>query len=329
MQAQIVIVTPALAAANNGNWQTARRWQRFLSPHYPVRLVRDWPDAQAGRDRVMIALHARRSATTIAAWHAERGRQGLAVVLTGTDLYGDIRANPDAAHSLHRAHELVVLQALGVNALPAEVRARTRVILQSTTARKYLPKTGTRLRAVMVGHLREEKSPATLFATAHLLASHTDIHLDHIGAALDPTLADAAQSTMADCANYRWLGGLPHEATRRHIQRAHLLLHPSRIEGGAHVIMEAIASGTPVLASAIDGNIGMLGADYGGYFPWNDARRLADLLLVCRASQHRPDGLLAQLMQQCTSRAQLFRPEAESQAVQQLVADLIHGEHHD
>lgn len=275
----------------------------------------------------MIALHARRSAAAIAAWHTERGRQGLAVVLTGTDLYG--AADPGAALSLHLAHELVVLQALGLKVIPTEVRARTRIILQSTTTRKYLPKTGTRLRAVMVGHLREEKSPATLFATARLLASHTDIHLDHIGAALDPTLADAARATMAACSNYRWLGGLPHETTRRHLQRAHLLLHPSRIEGGAHVIMEAVCSGTPVLASAIDGNIGMLGADYGGYFPWNDARRLADLLLACRASQHRPDGLLAQLVQQCASRARLFRPEAECQAVLQLVADLIHGENHD
>ena len=74
---------------------------------------------------------------------------------------------------------------------------------------------------------------------------------------------------MAAAPNYRWLGGLPHEATRRRIQRAHLLIHTSRIEGGAHVIMEAVAAGTPVLASRVDGNIGMLGEDYEGYFPWS------------------------------------------------------------
>ncbi|HAV75652.1 MAG TPA: TIGR04348 family glycosyltransferase, partial [Limnobacter sp.] len=27
----VVIVSPALADSNNGNWQTARRWQLFLS----------------------------------------------------------------------------------------------------------------------------------------------------------------------------------------------------------------------------------------------------------------------------------------------------------
>ena len=67
---------------------------------------------------------------------------------------------------------------------------------------------------------------------------------------------------MAVCPNYRWLGALPHEATRRHIQQAHLMIHTSRMEGGAHVIIEAVVSGTPVLASRIDGNIGMLGDDF-------------------------------------------------------------------
>jgi glycosyltransferase involved in cell wall biosynthesis len=100
-----------------------------------------------------------------------------------------------------------------------------------------------------------------------------DIRIDHIGEALDPALGAAAQATMAAVPNYRWLGGLPHEEVRRRIQRAHVLIHCSRMEGGAHVIMEAVASGTPVLASRIDGNVGMLGADYGGYFPPGDARR--------------------------------------------------------
>ena len=30
---KIVIVSPALADANNGNWQTARRWKNLLAPH--------------------------------------------------------------------------------------------------------------------------------------------------------------------------------------------------------------------------------------------------------------------------------------------------------
>ena len=70
-----------LADANNGNWQTAWRWRRFLSPLYPVRLVKTWPDADAAGDAAMIALHARRSAASIAAWHARHGGGRLAAVL--------------------------------------------------------------------------------------------------------------------------------------------------------------------------------------------------------------------------------------------------------
>jgi hypothetical protein len=55
---RVVIVSPALADANNGNWQTARRWQQLLSAH-SARIVRQWPDAQADGDDVMLALHAR------------------------------------------------------------------------------------------------------------------------------------------------------------------------------------------------------------------------------------------------------------------------------
>lgn len=319
---QVVIVSPALAEANNGNWQTVRRWQRFLAPVCPVRIVKHWPDAAADGDRIMLALHARRSAQSIAAWSERKGSAGLGVVLTGTDLYRDIQSNPEAQRSLSLANILVVLQALGPLALHKDMRGRTRVIHQSTTSRQTLRKSRRWLRAVMVGHLREEKSPTTLFATARLLAERADIRIDHIGDALDPALGDQARATMQVCPNYRWLGALPHEDTRRRIQRAHLLLHPSHIEGGAHVIMEAVASGTPVLASAIAGNLGMLGEAYLGYFEWDDARALADLLLACRDSQGHATGLLARLAEQCDARAELFRPEVECRAVRQLVADL-------
>jgi len=175
---------------------------------------------------------------------------------------------------------------------------------------------------VMVGHLRDEKSPDTLFAAIPLLADHPDIRIDHIGAPLDAALALQARATMAAWPNYRWLGCLSHQATRNRIQRAHLLIHCSRMEGGAHVIMEAVTSGTPVLASRIDGNIGMLGEGYPGYFPWSDARTLANLLLACRATQRDSDGLLIRLEAQASLRAPLFAPDTERTALRRLVDEL-------
>lgn len=318
----VIIVSPALASANNGNWQTAWRWSRMLASGYRTRIVQDWhaADAVAASDTpvAMLALHARRSAHAIRAWAQSCPGRGLAVVLTGTDLYRDIQDNADAQASLQLAQRLVLLQERGPDALPAELRRKSRIIFQSTTSRQPLEKGSQRLRAVMVGHLRDEKSPQTLMEAARRLVHRTDIRIDHIGQALDPALGAMARHTAAVCANYRWLGGLAHEATRRRIQRAHLLINCSRMEGGAHVVMEAVCSGTPVLASRIAGNVGMLGADYGGYFEWGDSAALAQLL---ERGRDEP-GFLPALRAQCRQRAPLFDPAKERAALFDLIRDL-------
>ncbi|MCU0957970.1 MAG: TIGR04348 family glycosyltransferase [Hydrogenophaga sp.] len=322
----ICIVTPALADANNGNWQTARRWARMLQGHYAVRLCRAWPDTPTTPDRtdLLLALHARRSAGSIQAWAETQAERPLVVALTGTDLYRDIVTDADAQRSLALAHRLIVLQDQGPLALPEALRAKCRVVLQSSTRRQTLAKTGARLRVVVVGHLRDEKWPQTIFEAARQLSPDEGIRIDHIGRDLNPDLADAARATQLLCPHYRWWGGLPHGATRSRIQRAHLLVHPSRMEGGAHVIMEAVQSGTPVLASRIDGNVGMLGTDYAGYFAPGDAAALVSLLRACRSGQARPDGgMLAALQAQCTLRAPLFDPQTEQSALLSVMQELL------
>ncbi|CAN5137080.1 hypothetical protein BH11PSE10_BH11PSE10_19470 [soil metagenome] len=312
----IVIVTPALADIKNGNWQTAHRWAAMLSSAYRVRLAEQW---DGGNEGLMIALHARRSASSAARWRAQRPAAPLAVVLTGTDLYRDIATDAGAQASLQSADRLIVLNQLGVQSLPAALRAKASIVLQSCSARPTLAKTGRHLRALMVGHLRGEKSPQTYFGAARLLAGRPDIRLDHIGAALDADLGQEAAALTAGNPGYRWLGALPREATRRRIQAAHLLVHPSRMEGGAHVVIEALRSGTPVLASRIDGNVGLLGEGYAGYFPVGDAAALASALQRLRDDP----AMLAVLQQQCALRAPLFDPALERATLHALTAELM------
>jgi putative glycosyltransferase (TIGR04348 family) len=312
----IVIVTPALADANNGNWQTASRWARLLAPAYRVRLAASW---DGGDEDLMIALHARRSAASIERWRQQRVKAPLALVLTGTDLYRDIRTDASAQRSLQSADRLVVLNELGELDLPERLRDKARVVLQSCAARLPQTKTGRHQRALMVGHLRDEKAPQTYFEAAALLTRRADLLFDHIGSALQAELGDAAMALMDGCPNYRWLGGLPRGAVRRRIQAAHVLVHASRMEGGANVLIEALRSGTPVLASRIPGNVGLLGDDYGGYFPVEDAPALARLLERARDEP----GMLDTLQVQCMARADLFDPKRELQAVQALVAECL------
>jgi putative glycosyltransferase (TIGR04348 family) len=311
----VALITPALADANNGNWQTAQRWARMLSGDYEVRLAQTWDGAHAD---LMLALHARRSAPSIAAW-AATGRP-LAVTLTGTDLYRDVPAGDAAAlQSLALADRLIVLHEGAPADVPAEHRAKCVVCFQSTASRQALPKTARHLRALMVGHLRDEKDPRTVFAAMRLLAARDDISLDHIGAALDAALGDEAQTLMNAQPNYRWHGALPHAATLRRIQRAHVLVHPSAMEGGAHVVMEAVRCGTPVLASRISGNVGMLGRDYRGYFEPGDAAGLAALLQRLRDHPAMLQGLCAQ----CDQRSPLFEPAREQATLNNVIAQLL------
>lgn len=317
MNPRLAIVCPATPASNNGNWRTARRWQRLLQGSATVRIVQQWPDAQAGRDEVLLALHARKSAPSIAAWHAQHGAHGLGVALTGTDIYPDITCDAVAMASLEMAASLVVLQEQALLALPAVHRGKAHVIFQSCPARQPLARTARHLRVLMVGHLREEKNPAMLWRAVRAIAPDAGVLIDHIGDALDPALAPEAEATARDCPHYRWLQGLSHPTTLRRIRRAHLLVHTSRSEGGAIVISEAIRSGTPVLATRIPGNVGLLGAGYGGLIAPDDQVALAARLLQCRSEQAAgTSGLLQDWQAQCQQRSALFEPAAERAALQ-------------
>src|SRR5215472_4652250 len=128
----IVIISPALRKANNGNWQTAYRWSRFLRDTYRVSLATEWqgPGARESPE-CMIALHARRSAASVARFALAEPRRPLILVLTGTDLYRDIRSDASARRSLDLATHLVVLQDEGVNELTPAQRRKCRAIYQS------------------------------------------------------------------------------------------------------------------------------------------------------------------------------------------------------
>lgn len=309
---RIVIASPALAQQNNGNWQTASRWAAFLEAGHAVDIVTQWQPGGATPD-LLIALHARRCAPSLAAFtQAVPGRPAL-LVLTGTDLYRDIATDAAAQASLDLAHALVLLQPAGIAWLPPHVRAKTHILYQSAEA---LPGPAVRTDEIcMLGHLRDEKDPLTFMRAAALVTCP----MVHIGAALDPALETAARATEARHANYHWLGPLPRAEARARLARSHAMVIASAMEGGANVIIEAVTSGVPVLASDIDGNRGMLGDDYAGYFPFGDAAALARLI----ARSFDEPGFEALLRRQCARRAALFTPGAERAALRELVDNLL------
>ncbi len=311
-----------MANANNGNWQTASRWARFLARQYRITLLGRWAGERCD---ALIALHARRSAASIAACADAFPELPLALVLTGTDLYRDIRSDPDAQRSLQLATRLVVLQEAGLMELPSALRGKACVIHQSARALKPREehRSPRRFEVVMIGHLRAEKDPLTFMRAAALLAA-PGLRMTHIGGALDAALGEQAQATQQALPHYRWLGNLPHRDTRQRLKRSALMVLASRMEGGANVIIEAVTSGVPVLASDIAGNRGMLGDDYAGYFPVGDSGALARLIERAAADQ----AFYRLLKTQCGARAPLFSPEHERDAVLRLIDGLLVPDEH-
>ncbi len=273
-----------------------------------MRIEQEWRGASAD---FLIALHARRSAPSIAAFAERHPQRPLVVVLTGTDLYRDIATDAAAQRSLALASHLVVLQAEGVQALPPGYAAKTMVIYQS--ARALLP--GRRSRRhfdlALVGHMRPEKDPLTALRALRRLPADLPLRLFHVGGALDPALAAEVAALGAGDSRYHWLGALSQSATRQRLKRCHLLLLPSLMEGGANVLIEAVSSGVAVLGSDIAGNRGMLGADYPGWFAAGDAAGLAELIsrAMCDPAYY------ARLSRRCAERVSLFSPAQECAAV--------------
>lgn len=313
---RVLIVSPALASANNGNWQTASRWARMLGGNCRTGIALAW---QGEPCDVLIALHARRSANSIQTFAQAHPDRPCIVVLTGTDLYRDIHTDAAAQASLRHATHLVVLQDEGMRELPVELRHKVAVIYQSARALKPVPVPAHSLRVVSVGHLRDEKDPLTFMRAAERLAQRRDIRFELIGDALEPGMRDAAERTQRNCSNFRWLGALPHAATRQRIRRSQLLVSTSRMEGGAHVILEAAQSGCAVLASHIAGNVGMLGPSHAGYFDLGDDSALAGLI-----ERSRDDArFLHRLRNQTAARAHLFEPAEEERRLNHLITTAL------
>jgi putative glycosyltransferase (TIGR04348 family) len=313
---RITIVTPTAGTPRTGNRATASRWATFLTAQ-GHEVVTNPPPGHAAE--VMIALHAWRSADAIARFREDHPRKPLIVVLTGTDLYHYLHTDPaPTLRSLDFADRLIGLHDRVAEALPPRFRGKIRVIHQSARGRAARePHDPDRFEILVVGHLRTEKDPFRAALAARGLPGDSRIRVVHLGAAHDPAWADAARAEMAANPRYHWLGDLPPARVRRLMARARAIVLSSHMEGGANVISEAVVSGLPVLASRIDGSVGLLGETYPGYFPVSDTAALAAKLLRIE----REPAFLADLAAHCAARAPLFTPERESAGLAALLSE--------
>jgi putative glycosyltransferase (TIGR04348 family) len=269
---------------------------------------------------MMIALHAWRSADSIRRFREIHPDRPLVVALTGTDINEYLDSDPaPTLRSLADADRLVVLQSLARRRVPAKFRRKVRLIHQSVPAqRRTTARSARHLDVLVIGHLREVKDPLRAAEAARLLPATSRIRIVHLGAAETSRWAALAQAEMKSNARYVWRGERTRAEVRRRLACARAVVLSSLHEGGANVISEAVAAGAPVLASRIDGSVGLLGHGYPGYFPVRDTAALARLL---HRIESEPEFLL-RLRRAIARRAPLFRPTREKAAWKKLIDEL-------
>jgi glycosyltransferase involved in cell wall biosynthesis len=175
----------------------------------------------------------------------------------------------------------------------------------------------------VIGHLREEKDPLRTALAARRLPASSRIRVAHVGKALTPEWEAQARAEMLANPRYRWLGEVPRFRVRQILARSRLMVLSSKLEGGANVVSEAVVAGVPVIASRIPGSVGLLGADYPGYFPVGDTDALMQLL---DRAEHDTE-FYERLEQHYRARAPLFSPEREYAAWEHLLQTLMPSGH--
>ena len=296
---------------------TALRWQGFLEElGYPVQVTESWSGGDAA---LLIALHAYRSHQSILAFKKQYPSRPIVLILTGTDLYRDIANHSEVIQSMKNADQLVVLQLSAIHSVPAHLQHKVQVIYQSVEVGVRDSTAKDDFIVSVIGHLREEKDPFCIVRSLPLLPSDSKITAKHLGQAMNPQMKDQATNFNATIDRYEWLGEVSHADALRVLSQSHLMVISSRMEGGAHVVSEAIALGIPVIASDIPGNRGLLGEDYPAYYPVADENALATLLY---RAENTPTFYAS--LQKCIDvRRELIQPVREKQSIHELIGGLI------
>lgn len=315
---KIILITPAAKQSKAGNRTTAMRWARLLREiGHQVVIQLDWDGAPAD---MMVAIHAWRSASSIERFRQQYPARPLVVLLSGTDIYRFQYSHPqETLRSMASADALVCLHDQVHKAIPKEFKQKLHVIYQSALPLKGERRPSKRTFDVcVIGHLREEKDPLRTAYAARDVPTESRLRIFHLGKAHNNEWVKAARDEMKINTRYLWLGEVGAWRVRQELAKTHAMVLSSVMEGGANVISEAVIAGVPVIASKIDGNVGLLGEDYPGYYPVKDTDALRKLLQLAETES----SFLQQLINQGNLRKHLFVPDHERKAWKALLLSL-------
>ena len=303
---KVCISSPYSLAEPKGNSVTAQRIAGLLrSRGIDARASHGF---DGGAADLLVSLHAVKGANAVQEYRRAYPRGKVLVLITGTDIYQSLPAGSEEGEfCLQEAAAIVVPFGRMIGHLAPKWRSKAVVVPSSLEPLNVCasPRKSPFVISV-IGHLRDVKRP---FLTIEAISRHPEwreAEVWQIGQALSDQFAQTARQWEERDRRYRWYGGVPRVQCLQLCAQSHLTVNSSELEGGANAVLEAMTLGVPILASRIDGNIGLLGEDYEGYFEGRMDDKLRDVF--------KNPQILNSWTQYAQDRLSLFSADCESQS---------------
>jgi putative glycosyltransferase (TIGR04348 family) len=312
---EISLINPASSESRKGNDVTSDRWKGILEDlGHTVTIAEEYESSEPD---LLLSLHAKKSSASIKAFKETSPERPVILALTGTDLYRDLDNSPDAQRSVELADRLVVLQSRALDRIDSDYHKKTHVIYQSVSnppSAEKRPTDDNNFVVVQLAHIRPVKDPLRLPYAVRKLPKSVPLHAYHLGGILDVELGRKLEKEASNNNRFTRLGEKPRTEALRYVMGADLMVVSSRLEGGANVLSEAIVCETPVLATDVPGNRGILGG-YPGYFPVEDHVKLSEKLQRAETD----NSFYEELKETVNVLGEIVKPERERKAWKDLL----------
>lgn len=174
---------------------------------------------------------------------------------------------------------------------------------------------------VAIGRMDPAKGFDILIQAMRLIvARHPEVRCRIVGEAVLPDEVKYRDDLLAAIAREQLTGSIALERASADVfRRATIFVLPSRAEGSPNVVLEAMASGLPVIAADVGGVPELVDGSSGILVPPEDPAALADAVLMVLNGSVDP----AVLSRAAIERVRSFSPEAMADAYRQIYEEVL------
>lgn len=265
---------------------TLRRYPLARAQLVPFFLGHMSAIATAGRDADIVHAHWTISGGA-AVWSRPFHRRPVVVTVQGSDIFQVPKLPLGAAYTRHvlshcqRATTLTAALYRAATQIGVDEHKLT-VIPNGVDIHEFVPALTTAREKVIlfVGFLIKRKGVTFLLdAAVKVLARHPDYCFVVLGEGPEEKSLREQAIRLGIEETVNFLGFQPQQVVREWMQRAQMFVLPSVEEGQGVVLLEALASGTPVIGSDVDGISEVITPAVGRLFPAGDSTALAEQIL--------------------------------------------------